>query len=197
MPEISVENLDEQLPHDIHDTYDEATYKEYEKTWHHICYGFLQKWKFQEDGTTSIRGYMKLLETKEYICAVEDEDNDFLRQMELEGKNLKLPHFYIDCMKKFFNDTMNKNDDQSLVPQEDLLNHKFLIPAKLELQLSFKETLEGLRQEWFDPTTSQVSNGKPCEEELDLKRLTMERVGEDHQWPNPYLQNIPQVYQEV
>ncbi|KAL2641468.1 hypothetical protein R1flu_009055 [Riccia fluitans] len=67
--------------------------------------------------------------------------------MEQEGKNLKLLDSYIECMKKVFNDTVNKNDDPNVVPQEDFLNHKSSVPAKLELPPSFEEILEALKQD--------------------------------------------------
>ncbi|KAL2635091.1 hypothetical protein R1flu_006570 [Riccia fluitans] len=164
MPESGAENPDKQLPQDVQSIDDEATHKKYEKMWHQICYGFPQNWKYQKDETMFLCGYMKLSKSKENIRVVEDEQNDFLWQM--------------------------KNDDPMVVPQEDLLNHKSPIPAKLKLPPSFKEILEALRQEWYDPIASPF-DGEPCEEELDLKRLAMEGVGGDHQWPNPYLQNMP------
>ncbi|KAL2610856.1 hypothetical protein R1flu_022548 [Riccia fluitans] len=116
-------------------------------------------------------------------------------KMKQEGRNMKLSDSYIECMK-VFNDTVNKNNDPSMVPQEDLLNHKPLVLVNLEQPSSFKKTLETLRQDWYDPPASP-SDGKPCKEKLHLKQLGMEGVGGDHQWPNPYLQNMLQVYQEV
>ncbi|KAL2629554.1 hypothetical protein R1flu_014240 [Riccia fluitans] len=110
---------------------------------------------------------MKLSKSKEYI-RVKDEQNDYLRMMKQDRRDLKLPHSYIECMIKVFNEIMNKNDDPNVVPQEDLLNHKPPIPAKLELPPSFEETLEALRQDWYDLAISH-SDGEPWTEELDLK----------------------------
>ncbi|KAL2643199.1 hypothetical protein R1flu_010786 [Riccia fluitans] len=96
--------------------------------------------------------------------------------MEKEGRNMKLPDSYIECMKKVFNDTVNKYDDPSMVLQEDLLNHKPPVPTNLEQPPSFKEILETHRQDWYDPPTSP-SNDEPCKEELHLKHLAMEGAG--------------------
>ncbi|KAL2652554.1 hypothetical protein R1flu_020682 [Riccia fluitans] len=93
-------------------------------------------------------------------------------------------------------DTVSKNNDPSVVPQEDLLNLKPPIPPKLEQPPSFKEPRETLRQDWYDPPASPF-DGEPCKEELHLKQLAMERAGEDQQRPNPYLQNMPRANQEV
>ncbi|KAL2651002.1 hypothetical protein R1flu_019130 [Riccia fluitans] len=117
--------------------------------------------------------------------------------MEQEGRNMKLLGSYIECMKKVFNDTVNKNDDPTVVPQEDLLNQKPLVPTKSEQpQLGIFKCLETLRQDWYDPQT-YPSDGEPCKEELHLKGLAMEGVGEDQPRPSPYLQNMARVYQEV
>ncbi|KAL2614121.1 hypothetical protein R1flu_025813 [Riccia fluitans] len=75
-----------------------------------------------------LRGYMKLSESKEYTHAIQDEHNEFLQKMEQEGRIMKLPDSYIECMKKIFNDIVNKNDDSNVVPQEDLLNHNSQFP---------------------------------------------------------------------
>ncbi|KAL2612137.1 hypothetical protein R1flu_023829 [Riccia fluitans] len=53
------------------------------------------------------------------------------QKMEQEERNMKLLDSYIECMKKVFNDTVNKNDDPSVVLEEDLLNHKPPVPTKL------------------------------------------------------------------
>ncbi|KAL2652541.1 hypothetical protein R1flu_020669 [Riccia fluitans] len=176
LSETGVENPAKKIHHNMNAINDEAGHKDYEKMWRHICYGFLQKWKFQEDGTTILHGYMKLSKSKEYIFVVEDERNEFLQKMEQERRNLKLPDSFIECMKKNFNDTVNKNDDSSVVPQEDFLNHKPLVPAKLKLPSSFEETLEALRQEWYD--LAYPSYGELCQVELDLKRLSWKEQGE-------------------
>ncbi|KAL2608401.1 hypothetical protein R1flu_026974 [Riccia fluitans] len=96
----------------------------------------------------------------------------------------------------WIDDTVNKNDDLSEVPQEDVLNYKPPIPAKLEQPPSFKETLETLRQDWYYPSAFPF-DGEPCMEELHLKRLTMKGARGDQTQPNSYLQNMPRVYQEV
>ncbi|KAL2642174.1 hypothetical protein R1flu_009761 [Riccia fluitans] len=116
--------------------------------------------------------------------------------MEIVGRELGLPQQYNNCMILLFNDIVNKDDDPTVVPQEDLLNHKPPVPAKLEITPSTEHTLEALKQDWYDLPASP-SDGAPCAQELDLKRLAMKGAGIDHQQPNPFLHNISSKYQAV
>ncbi|KAL2633841.1 hypothetical protein R1flu_005320 [Riccia fluitans] len=86
---------------------------------------------------------------------------------------------YVNSMILVFNDIINKDNYPTVVPQEDLLNYKSPVPAKLETHPSIEQTLEALRKDWYDPTTSS-SDGESCAEELDLKPPAMEGAGVDH-----------------